>query len=258
MSFGTSGEKPRGPPSLLKDYIRVLGPSRPACAPASDLLSDGGAATAGRNVFSTLEEALSIFNDGALRGVTSASIVSIRDLIERKSAVYIEMLDEGDPYSVVFTCFLNQWRQVAQTACRENGGRVPHETAILGDEISNIGTRVACLPTIAMLGRSMGIHEWLFVQNLKQLNAYNEPGDGGTGRGKLFGSIGLKVVLSLSEPGDFKFFSALTGKRTVRAMGTGSQRSSGCSSASTSYSETAVPLITSGSGRAAWQYVTDR
>lgn len=243
VNLGTSGEDPRDPSRPLKDYIRALGPGHPAYAPASDLLSDGGATTAGKNVLSTLKEALSIFNDGALRGVTSASTVSIRDLIERRSAVYIEMLDEGDPYSVVFTCFLNQWWQVAQAVCRENGGRVPHETAILGDEIGNLNCKVACLPAIATLGRSMGIHEWLFVQNLKQLNAYNEPGDGGAGRDKLIGSIGLKVALSLSEPADFKFFSELTGKRTVRAMGTSSQRSAGRSSASTSYSESAVPLV---------------
>lgn len=243
VNRGTAGEDPKDPSKPLKDYIRALGPGHPAYAPASDLLSDGGATTAGKNVLSTLKEALSIFNDGALRAVTSESTVSIRDLIERRSAVYIEMLDEGDPYSVVFTCFLDQWWQVAQAVCKENGGRVLHETGIVGDEIGNLNCKVACLSSIATLGRSMGIHEWLFTQNLKQLNAYNEPGDGGAGRDKLIGSIGLKVALSLSEPDDFKFFSALTGKRTVRSMGTSSQRSAGRSSASTSYSEAAVPLV---------------
>ena len=239
---GTAGEDPRDPAAPLKGYIRSLGPSHPAYAPASDLLSDGGATTAGKNVLSTLKEALSIFNDGALRAVTSESTVSIRDLIERRSAVYVEMLDEGHPYSVVYTCFLNQWWQVAQEVARGNGGRVPHETAIVGDEIGNTG-RVACLPAIATLGRSMRIHEYLLVQNLKQLNTYNEPGDGGAGRDKLLGSIGTKVALSLSEPEDFAFFTRLCGKRTVRSMGTSTQRSAGRASASTSYSEAAVPLV---------------
>lgn len=243
VNTGTAGDDPKDPAKPLKDYIRNLGPGHPAYGPASDLLSDGGATTAGKNVLSTLKEALSIFNDGSLRAVTSESTVSIRDLIERKSVIYIEMLDEGDPYSVVFTCFLNQWWQTAQEACKENGGRMPHETAIIGDEIGNVGERIACLPPIATLGRSMGIHEWLFVQNCKQLNAYNEPGDGGAGRDKLIGSIGLKVALSLSEPEDFKFFSSLTGKRTMRSMGTSAQRGAGRLSASTSYSETAVPLV---------------
>lgn len=240
---GTAGEDPKDPSAPLKDYIRGLGPSHPAFSPASDLLGDGGATTAGKNVVSTLKEALSIFSDGALRAVTSESALSIRDLIKGKTVLYIEMLDEGDPYSVVYTCFLNQWWQVAQQVCKESGGRVPRETALVLDEIGNLNVRVACLPAIATLGRSMKIHEYLFVQNLKQLNAYNEPGDGGAGRDKLVGSIGTKVALSLSEPEDFKFFTALAGKRTVRSMGTSSQNGSGRSSSGTSYSETAVPLI---------------
>lgn len=240
---GTAGDDPKDPSAPLKDYIRGLGPTHPAFSPASDLLGDGGATTAGKNVVSTLKEALGIFSDGALRAVTSESAVSIRDLIDKKTVLYIEMLDEGDPYGVVYTCFLNQWWQVAQQVCKENGGRMPHETALVLDEIGNLNVKVACLPAIATLGRSMKIHEYLFVQNLKQLNAYNEPGDGGSGRDKLIGSIGTKVALSLSEPEDFKFFTALAGKRTVRSMGTSSQQGSGRSSSGTSYSETAVPLI---------------
>lgn len=240
---GTAGDDPKDPSAPLKDYIRGLGPSHPAFSPASDLLGDGGATTAGKNVVSTLKEALGIFSDGALRAVTSESSVSIRDIIEKKTAVYIEMLDEGDPYGVVYTCFLNQWWQVAQRVCKEGGGRMPHETALVLDEIGNLNVKVACLPAIATLGRSMRIHEYLFVQNLKQLNAYNDPGDGGAGRDKLVGSIGTKVALSLSEPEDFKFFTELAGKRTVRSMGTSSQKSSGRSSSGTSYSEAAVPLV---------------
>ena len=240
---GTAGDDPKDPSAPLKDYIRGLGPTHPAFSPASDLLGDGGATTAGKNVVSTLKEALGIFSDGALRAVTSESAVSIRDLIDKKTVLYIEMLDEGDPYGVVYTCFLNQWWQVAQQVCKENGGRMQHETALVLDEIGNLNVKVACLPAIATLGRSMKIHEYLFVQNLKQLNAYNEPGDGGAGRDKLIGSIGTKVALSLSEPEDFKFFTALAGKRTVRSMGTSSQQGSGRSSSGTSYSETAVPLI---------------
>lgn len=240
---GTAGDDPKDPSAPLKGYIRGLGPTHPAFSPASDLLGDGGATTAGKNVVSTLKEALSIFSDGALRAVTSESSVSIRDLIERKTAAYIEMLDEGDPYGVVYTCFLNQWWQVAQQVCKESGGRMPHETALVLDEIGNLNVKVACLPAIATLGRSMRIHEYLFVQNLKQLNSYNEPGDGGAGRDKLVGSVGTKVALSLSEPEDFKFFTSLVGKRTVRSMGTSSQKGQGRTSVGTSYNEAAVPLI---------------
>lgn len=196
---GTAGEDPKDPSAPLKGYIRSLGPQHSAFSLASDFLGDGGVTTAGKNVLSTAKEALSIFSDKGLRAVTSESTVSIRDLIERKTVVYIEMLDEGDPYGVVYTCFLNQWWQVAQKARKANGGCMPHETAILGDEIGNLNVKVACLPAIATLGRSMGIHEYLFVQNLKQLNAYNEPGDGGAGRASSGRSYSETAVPLINE-----------------------------------------------------------
>lgn len=242
VAAGTAGDDPRDPSAGLKAYIRSLGEGCPAYAMASDLLSDGGVTTAGKNVLSNLKEALSIFSDPGLAAITSGESVSITDLIEGRSVVYIQMLDEGDPYSTVYNCFLNQWWDVAQRVAARNGGRLPHVTGLVLDEIGNTG-RVACLPSIATLGRSLGVHEYLFVQNLKMLNAYNEPGDGGAGRDKLLGSIGIKAALCLSEPDDFKFFTALTGKRTVRSRGTGSQRARGRCSASTSYSEVAVPLV---------------
>lgn len=242
VGAGTAGDDPRDPSAGLKAYIRSLGEGCPAYAIASDLLSDGGVTTAGKNVLSNLKEALSIFSDPGLAAITSGDSVSISGLIEGRSLVYVQMLDEGDPYSTVYNCFLNQWWDVAQRAAARHGGRLPHTTGLVLDEIGNTG-RVACLPSIATLGRSLGVHEYLFVQNLKMLNAYNEPGDGGAGRDKLLGSIGIKAALCLSEPDDFRFFTSLTGKRTVRTRGTSSQRSQGRLSASTSYSEAAVPLI---------------
>lgn len=94
---GTAGEDPKDPSAPLKGYIRSLGPQHSAFSLASDFLGDGGVTTAGKNVLSTAKEALSIFSDKGLRAVTSESTVSIRDLIERKTVVYIEMLDEGTP-----------------------------------------------------------------------------------------------------------------------------------------------------------------
>lgn len=242
VNRGTAGDDPKDPSKPLKDYIRALGEGHPAYAPASDLLSDGGATTAGKNVLSTLKEALSIFSDSALAVVTSESTVSMREIIENKTAVYIEMVDPDHPYGCVYNCFFSEYWQTAQLVCKEMGGSLPRPTALILDEVGNTG-RIACLPSIATLGRAMHLREHLFVQNLKMLAAWNEPGDGGAGRDKLLGSIGLKVALSLSEPDDFRFFSKLVGNHTVRSKGTSDQRSCGRASTSTSYSETAVPLV---------------
>ena len=241
LDRGTVGEG-KDPSEPLKAYIRGLGESHPAFAPASDFLSDGGKTTAGKNVLSTAKEALSIFSDEGMRRTTSASDVLMRELFEQPSATYMTLLEPGDPYLAVNKCFMSQWWRVAQEVAREHGGRVPHETAIVGDELGNVG-RIDALPQIATLGRSFKVHLYAFVQNLGQMNDYNAPGDNGAGREKVLGSIGTKVALALAEPNDCEWFTKLAGKRTVRSRGTSAQRSGGRATSGESYSEAAVNLI---------------
>ncbi|MCB5604023.1 hypothetical protein LIP39_10195, partial [Bifidobacterium breve] len=70
IAAGTAGAG-KDPSEPLKDYIRSLGPSHPAFAPAGDFLSDGGLTTAGKNVISTLKETVGIFNDESIRAITA-------------------------------------------------------------------------------------------------------------------------------------------------------------------------------------------
>lgn len=224
VNLGTTGEG-KDPSAPLKDYIRSdeIGPTHPAYASAADFLSDGGVTTAGKNVLSTLKEALSIFNDEGIRSMTAYSDHSIRSMIQEKTVVYMHLLEEGDPYQVVMTVFLNQWWRVAQQEAAKNGGRLPHETAIVGDEWGNL-PMVAALPEIVTLGRSYKLHVYAFTQDLKQWHKYNKPGDQNAGRDKILGSMGGKVALSLANPDDFDYFTRLAGKRTVRTQSTGTSR----------------------------------
>lgn len=238
---GTVGEG-KDPSAPLKDYIKSLGASHPAFSPASEFLSDGGVTTAGKNVLSTAKESLSIFSDEGIRRITSTSDVPMRELFEQQSVTYMTLLEPGDPYLVINKCFMNQWWRVAQEVAREHGSRVPHETAIVGDELGNVG-RIDALPQIATLGRSYHVHLYAFVQNLGQMNDYNTPGDNGAGREKVLGSIGTKVALALAEPNDCEWFTKLAGKRTMRSHGTSAQNAGGRASSGESYSEAAVNLI---------------
>lgn len=238
---GTVGEG-KDPSAPLKAYIKSLGASHPAFPPASEFLSDGGVTTAGKNVLSTAKESLSIFSDEGIRRMTSASDVPMRELFEQRSVTYMTLLEPGDPYLAVNKCFMNQWWRVAQEVAREHGSRVPHETAIVGDELGNVG-RIDALPQIATLGRSYKVHLYAFVQNLGQMNDYNTPGDNGAGREKVLGSIGTKVALALAEPNDCEWFTKLAGKRTMRSHGTSAQNAGGRASSGESYGEAAVNLV---------------
>lgn len=224
VNRGTTSDG-KDPSAPLKDFIRSseVGPDHPAYAAAADFLSDGGVTTAGKNVLSTLKEALSIFNDEGIRRITAASDVSILDMVREKTVVYMHLLEESAPYMVLMTAFLNQWWRIAQTEADKNGGRLPHETAILGDEWGNL-PKVEAMAEIVTLGRSYRLHAYCATQDLKQWQKYNKPGDQNAGRDKILGSMGGKVALALANPDDCQYFTRLAGKRTVRTQNTGTSK----------------------------------
>lgn len=244
VNAGTAGDDPRDPSAPLKDLMRSLGPAHPAYMAAVDMLSDFGATTAGKNVASTLKEAISIFNDESIRRMTAESDVTIGDMVDKKSIVYMHMLEENDPYLTIFSVFVSQWWRAAQKSARANGGRMPHPTAIVGDEWGNM-PKVDALPEMVTLGRSMKLHVYVFIQNLKQINKYSKPGDQNAGRDKLLGSMGTKVALKLSNPEDGEYFTKLCGKRTIRSLNVSKTRQGAgfATSSSETYSERAEDLI---------------
>lgn len=88
VNRGTTGDG-KDPSLPLKEFIRgeSVGPDHPAYGAAADFLSDGGVTTAGKNVLSTLEEALTIFNGEGVRRITAKSDFSICGMIRRKTVV---------------------------------------------------------------------------------------------------------------------------------------------------------------------------
>lgn len=224
VNRGTTGDG-KDPSASLKDFIRSseVGPDHPAYAAAADFLSDGGVTTAGKNVLSTLKESLSIFNDEGIRRITAASDAPIRDMVREKTVVYMHLLEEGAPYMVLMTAFLNQWWRIAQAEADKNGSRLPHETAILGDEWGNL-PKVEAMAEIVTLGRSYRLHAYCATQDLKQWGKYNKPGDQNAGRDKILGSMGGKVALALANPDDCQYFTRLAGKRTVRTQNMGTSK----------------------------------
>lgn len=229
------------PAAPLRDYIRSLGTDHPAFSLASEFLSDGGT-TAGKNVLSTIKASMRIFSHEGIRWMTATSTCTMDELIEGKTAIYLHILGDGHVYNPIFTIWFNQYWRAACKAVSRNGGELPRQTVILGDEWGNL-PRVSALSEMVTLGRSYGLHVYLFVQNLKQLNKYNDPGDNGAGQEKITGSIGIQVALSLGTEYDRKYFTGLCGKRTVRTRGDSEQRRSGDRSASYSMNETAVDLV---------------
>lgn len=237
---GTSG-KGKDPAEPLKNYFRELGSKSLAFSPASEFLSSGDN-TASKNVLSTVKVALRPFSSPAMKWMTAKSEPGIDEMISRHTVAYLHVLGKNNPSNVVLTAFLNQWWMRARSIAENNGGRVPHETALTLDEFGNF-PKIEAIPEICTLGRSYKIHFWGFVQGIGQLTTYNKPGDGGAGQEELLANIGIKVALGLSSQADCEYFTKLVGKRTVMASGSSKQKSQGKGSFGTSASERADDLI---------------
>ena len=72
------------------------------------------AALAAEGVGVPCEVDVLLTNDEGIRRVTAASDVSIRDMVREKTVVYMHLMEEGAPYMVLMTAFMNQWWRIAQ------------------------------------------------------------------------------------------------------------------------------------------------
>ena len=237
-----TGKDPGAP---LKDFIRGFGTEHPVYKAAEEFLQDKGS-TAAQNVASTLMTGITILGDEGIEWMLSGSDFTLRQLMEEKCVLYPHVMGDDDPYNAVLTAVYNQLWNAAQEVSEENGGKLPRPFVVLGDEWGNI-PRVSCLGEMVSLGRSMDFHVFLFVQNMSQLNKYNDAGDGGAGVDKLLGSMNLQVAMSVmkTKP-DGEYFSDLCGKRTVLTRSDTQNRRAGSVMAageSQSLSEHQVELV---------------
>lgn len=219
MTAGTD----KDPASPLKDFIRSLGPNHPAYKAAADFLQDNGS-TAGRNVASTLMTGITVIGDEDIEWMLSGSDLTLRQLAEEPCVLMPHCLGEDDPYNVVLSAMYNQLWTTLQQVAGEHGDKLPHPFVILGDEWGNL-PRVSCLGEMVSLGRSMDLHVFVFVQNMTQLEKYNDAGDNGAGVDKLLGSMNLQIAMSVMKARpDGEYFSSLCGKHTVRTRTQGTSR----------------------------------
>ena len=209
------GDDPAEP---LKSVFRELPPGHPARGFASQLLGAGGSEL--RSIISTLKAHLRIFESSSMARLTSGPGMRPKDLLEGKSALFLRVMDEGSPYNAVFAVLFDQMYKAAVAEADLSGGRLPRQTAIIGDEWGNLPA-VRCLPSLLSLGRSFGLHWYGAVQNIAQLNRYGER----DGRRKILANCGVKIALKLGEAEDREYFTALVGKTTRHARGESTARS---------------------------------
>lgn len=188
---GTEGEGD-DPCAPLRSLLRSLPASHPARPRASQFLSSRGNEL--RSIVSTLKAAIRAYGSAPMAWLTSGSEVDPRRVLSRKTALFVRTMDEGSPYNALATVLLGQLWEAARLSAEAEGGRLARPVTVVGDEWGNL-PRVPCLPAVLSLGRSYGFYWVGAVQNLAQLNRYDER----DGRPKALANCGVKVALKLGE-----------------------------------------------------------
>lgn len=221
----------------LKALIASLPDGSPVRALGSQILSAEGNELA--SIMSTLKVALRPYGSDAVRRVMSDNDIDPQKIVEgsKKCALFLRIQDEGSPYNSVFAMLFAQIWQAAFLASDRNGGRLPRPVTIIGDEWGNL-PRVACLPALCSLGRSLGIRWHGFVQDTGQLDKY-----GRDGKQKILANCAVKVALRLGSQEDCALFTALCGKTTRYPKTKGSSRSASGQSSTAGMGEIADDLI---------------
>jgi len=225
------------PCEKLKNIFRELPYGHPAQDAFSAFLSSQGSEESG--IMSTLKTNLRLFSDPNVAWLCAASDIDLFEIIENKTAVFLRINPSGGAYNKLLAVFLAQYYQAADSAKSFHGGRLPHETFVIGDEWGTI-PKIESFKGAIAIARSMGLHYFIFVQMLSQLrDTYGEQG-----MNTIIGNCSIKAALKLASIEDASYFSKEIGDKTVRTEGTSSQRrDNGFGSSSKSYSETARQLI---------------
>jgi type IV secretion system protein VirD4 len=221
----------------LKALISSLPDGNPVRTLGSQILSAEGNELA--SIMSTLKVALRSYGSDAVRRVMSDTIIDPVKIVDGKCkcALFLRIQDEGSPYNGVFAMLFAQIWQAAFLAADVNGGRLSRPVTIIGDEWGNL-PRVACLPALCSLGRSLGIRWHGFVQDTGQLDKY-----GRDGKQKILANCAVKVALRLGSQEDCTLFTALCGKTTRHPKTKGSSRSASGQSSTAGTGEVADDLI---------------
>lgn len=235
LNEGTEGSGD-DPAQALKDHIRSLPPDHPARPYASQLLSTRGNEQA--SIISTAKVNLTPYASGDMAWMTSCSDIEPRRVLTTKTALFLHVMDEGSPYNALFSALFDQLYRECDRVCDENGGSLPVECDIIGDEWGNL-PRVPSLAALTSLGRSKGLRWHGFVQNISQLNKYGKDND----RPKILANCGVKVAIRLNEAEDCVYFSEAIGKTTRHTLSSGTSSSQSGTTTSKSQSETADHVI---------------
>ena len=157
--MSTVGEERRGTKTYIQEYFNLKGEASPAYIFASNTINATND-TKGGILFSTKEN---------LSEMLSYSDFDMRDIGNKKTAVFMIIHDEKKTYHGLMTIFIKQCYETLIDCAQANGGKLTYRTNFILDEFANMPP-LKDVDSMVTAARSRAIRFSFIIQNFAQLN----------------------------------------------------------------------------------------
>ena len=171
--MSTVGEERRGTKTYIQEYFNLKGEASPAYIFASNTINAPNETKGG--ILSTFRQKIRLFSTKEnLSEMLSYSDFDMRDIGNKKTAVFMIIHDEKKTYHGLMTIFIKQCYETLIDCAQANGGKLTYRTNFILDEFANMPP-LKDVDSMVTAARSRSIRFSFIIQNFAQLNdVYDE------------------------------------------------------------------------------------
>lgn len=166
--MSTVGEERRGTKTYIQEYFNLKGEASPAYIFASNTINAPNETKGG--ILSTFRQKIRLFSTKEnLSEMLSYSDFDMRDIGNKKTAVFMIIHDEKKTYHGLMTIFIKQCYETLIDCAQANGGKLAYRTNFILDEFANMPP-LKDVDSMVTAARSRAIRFSFIIQNFAQLN----------------------------------------------------------------------------------------
>ena len=166
--MSTDGEERLGAKTFIQEYFNLKGSTSPEYIFASTTFNAPNETKGG--ILSTFRQKIRIFaSREKLSEMLSYSDFDMRNIGEKKTAVFLIIHDEKTTYHSLLTVFLKQCYETLVEVAQANGGKLTYRTNFILDEFANMPP-LSDVDAMVSAARSRNIRFSFIIQNFAQLN----------------------------------------------------------------------------------------
>lgn len=166
--MSTVGEERRGTKTYIQEYFNLKGEASPAYIFASNTINAPNETKGG--ILSTFRQKIRLFSTKEnLSEMLSYSDFDMRDIGNKKTAVFMIIHDEKKTYHGLMTIFIKQCYETLIECAQANGGKLTYRTNFILDEFANMPP-LKDVDSMVTAARSRSIRFSFIIQNFAQLN----------------------------------------------------------------------------------------